>query len=125
MLPETLVSCAQLTTSTCVASLARMVITCSYQAQVVLDEVHNPSGTKETRSVPSLMDLLNEKNIDPETVDQAAVEELLFNHPDPYDLAESYTIQKVTKSHILRGVQFHTYHCGFNKYSIAMWAGLR
>ncbi|KAF7344297.1 Zinc finger bed domain-containing protein 1-like [Mycena venus] len=61
----------------------------SHEACVVLDEVISPSGTTQLRSAPSLMDLINEENISPSTVDKDALEELLFNHPDPYDLAES------------------------------------
>ncbi|KAJ7182160.1 ribonuclease H-like domain-containing protein [Mycena filopes] len=86
MLPENLVGCAQL------YDFYKYGISegaYSHEAHVNLDEVHNPAGTTQTRSAPSLMDLINEENISPATVDQAALEELLFNHPDPYDLAET------------------------------------
>ncbi|KAJ6503068.1 hypothetical protein DFH09DRAFT_1335600 [Mycena vulgaris] len=35
------------------------------------------------------MDLLHEENVAPSAVDKEALSELLFNHPDPYGLAET------------------------------------
>jgi len=35
------------------------------------------------------MDLLNAENVDPSEVNTAAMEEQLFNHPDPYNLDET------------------------------------
>ena len=35
------------------------------------------------------MDLLNTENVEPNEVNTAAMEDLLFNHPDPYDLDET------------------------------------
>ncbi|KAJ7104878.1 hypothetical protein C8R44DRAFT_746139 [Mycena epipterygia] len=53
-----------------------------------------------SKSAPSLMDLLHNENISPSEVDRDALEDLLFNHPDPYDLAETdrYDLPQVTRS---------------------------
>ncbi|KAH9940354.1 uncharacterized protein BXZ73DRAFT_98797 [Epithele typhae] len=40
-------------------------------------------------SAPTLMDLVNEEDINPQDVDREALEEALFNQPDPYDLEET------------------------------------
>ncbi|KAJ7874180.1 hypothetical protein B0H14DRAFT_2569361 [Mycena olivaceomarginata] len=40
-------------------------------------------------STPSLLDLLNDDNVAPQDVDREALEQALFNQPDPYDLAET------------------------------------
>ncbi|KAF8814243.1 hypothetical protein BYT27DRAFT_7082634, partial [Phlegmacium glaucopus] len=50
------------------------------------------SGTTATPAVlsaPTILDLLNTENVNPKDVDTAALEEHLFNHPDPYDLEET------------------------------------
>jgi hypothetical protein len=46
------------------------------------------------------MDLLHEENISPSEFDRDALEDHLFNHPDPYDLAETdrYDFPTVTRS---------------------------
>ncbi|KAJ6557422.1 hypothetical protein B0H10DRAFT_1967323 [Mycena sp. CBHHK59/15] len=62
----------------------------SHEAHVVLSEVLAPTaGTTLTKSAPSLMDLIHEVNVSPSEIDKDALEELLFQHPDPYDLAET------------------------------------
>ncbi|KAJ6568148.1 hypothetical protein B0H10DRAFT_2238285 [Mycena sp. CBHHK59/15] len=62
----------------------------SHEAHVVLSEVLAPTaGTTLTKSAPSLMDLIHEVNVSPSEIDKEALEELLFQHPDPYDLAET------------------------------------
>ncbi|KAJ6583941.1 hypothetical protein DFH09DRAFT_1075558 [Mycena vulgaris] len=61
----------------------------SHQAHVALADVLGPAGGTAQRSAPSLMDLLHEENVAPSAVDKEALSELLFNHPDPYDLAET------------------------------------
>ncbi|KAK7018294.1 hypothetical protein R3P38DRAFT_1296978 [Favolaschia claudopus] len=62
----------------------------SHEVHVALDDVLAvPRGTVQQRSAPSLMDIINEENITPSAADAAAAEELLFNHPDPYDLDET------------------------------------
>ncbi|KAF8149065.1 hypothetical protein B0H34DRAFT_802591 [Crassisporium funariophilum] len=64
----------------------------THTARVHLKPV-NPGSTSSTnphvRSAPSLMDLVNADDIEPASVDIAAEEQQLFNHPDPYDLAET------------------------------------
>jgi hypothetical protein len=86
MLPENLIGCARLY-DFYTNGISEGEYT--HEAHVVLNEVISPAGTIQNRSAPSLMDLLNEENISPSTVDKEALEELLFNHPDPYDLAET------------------------------------
>ncbi|KAJ6531521.1 hypothetical protein DFH09DRAFT_1093197 [Mycena vulgaris] len=61
----------------------------SHQAHVALVDVLGPAGETAQRSAPSLMDLLHEENVAPSAVDKEALSELLFNHPDPYGLAET------------------------------------
>ncbi|KAJ7223601.1 hypothetical protein GGX14DRAFT_387911 [Mycena pura] len=64
----------------------------------VLWSIHTLSNKRDSdqetiilkiRSAPSLKDLLNEENITPSLADKEALEELLFAHPDLYDLAET------------------------------------
>ncbi|KAJ7848134.1 hypothetical protein B0H14DRAFT_2583155 [Mycena olivaceomarginata] len=40
-------------------------------------------------STPSLLDLLNDDDVAPQDFDREALEQALFNQPDPYDLAET------------------------------------
>ncbi|KAF8146575.1 hypothetical protein K438DRAFT_1990481 [Mycena galopus ATCC 62051] len=87
ILPENLVGCAQLydfyTNGLSEGNYTHM-------AHVALSEVFSPApGTTLNRSAPTLMDLIHEENVCPSAVDKDALEELLFNHPDPYDLAET------------------------------------
>ncbi|KAJ7211949.1 hypothetical protein C8J57DRAFT_1539238 [Mycena rebaudengoi] len=60
-----------------------------HEAFVALDEALVPAGTPQIRSAPSLIDLIHKENISPPMVDEEALEELLFNYPDPFDLAET------------------------------------
>ncbi|KAJ7106767.1 hypothetical protein C8R44DRAFT_745221 [Mycena epipterygia] len=71
-----------------------------HQAHVSLDEVLAPTGKTLHKLAPSLMDLLHNENISPSEFDRDALEDLLFNHPDPYDLAETdrYDLPQVTRS---------------------------
>ncbi|KAJ6526862.1 hypothetical protein DFH09DRAFT_1095058 [Mycena vulgaris] len=62
----------------------------SHEAHVALSEVLAPTaGTTLTKSAPSLMDLIHEVNVSPSEIDKEALEELLFQNPDPYDLVEA------------------------------------
>ncbi|KAJ6579336.1 hypothetical protein B0H10DRAFT_1962959 [Mycena sp. CBHHK59/15] len=97
ILPENLIGCARLYDF---YTNGISEGTYSHEAHVLLDEVLAPSGTTLNKSVPSLMDLLHEENISPSEFNRDALEDLLFNHPDPYDLAEAdrYDFPKVTRS---------------------------
>jgi hypothetical protein len=63
----------------------------THTSRVHLTNVKLPSqsSTPSVLSAPALMDLLNTDNIEPNSVDTAAMEELWFDNPDPYDLAET------------------------------------
>ena len=62
--------------------------TSTHTARVHLSKVApSSSSAPAIHSAPSLMDLLNSDNVEPQ--DTAAMEELWFNNPDPYDLAEA------------------------------------
>ena len=60
-------------------------------ARVHLSTVNTSmSATPSTFSAPSLMDLIHAENVTSTAPDSmAAMEELWFNNPDPYDLDES------------------------------------
>ena len=61
----------------------------THTACVHLSKVTPASSTLAIYSAPSLVDLLNTDSIKPqEPQDIEAMEELWFNNPDPYDLAE-------------------------------------
>lgn len=62
----------------------------THKAHVHLSAVDESSSeaTPLHYSAPSLMDLLNEENVTPKDVGISILEETLFNHPDPYDLAK-------------------------------------
>ncbi|KAF8871936.1 hypothetical protein CPB84DRAFT_1753800 [Gymnopilus junonius] len=64
----------------------------NHTARVHLSAVSSSTKNPAVRSAPSLMDLVNADNVEPRDVDVAALEEQLFNHPDPYDLAETERI---------------------------------
>jgi len=51
-----------------------------------------------THSAPTILDLLNAENIDPKDTDVAALEEHLFNNPDPYDLDETERVDEALQS---------------------------
>jgi hypothetical protein len=48
------------------------------------------------------MDLLNAENVDPTDVDTAAIEDRLFNHPDPYDLDETDRVDEALQANVTR-----------------------
>ncbi|KAJ7873643.1 hypothetical protein B0H14DRAFT_2569660 [Mycena olivaceomarginata] len=49
-----------------------------------------PEDIAAIRSAPTVMDLVNDENLDINSlIDIAALEELWFNAPDPYDLSEA------------------------------------
>ncbi|KAJ6595099.1 hypothetical protein DFH09DRAFT_1072923 [Mycena vulgaris] len=80
-LPENLICCARLY-DFCANGISE-----GHAAHVALGEVHNaPAGTTPNKSA---MDLIHEEDISPSNIDKEALEELLFNHPDPYDLDET------------------------------------
>lgn len=86
MTPEHLVACAQLSqwykfgmTEGSYKHLAT--------ANVKVSEI--ASSSTAVLSTPSLLDLLNDENVAPQTVDREALEKSLFDNPDPYDLNET------------------------------------
>ena len=62
----------------------------THKARVHLSKVDSSSSTPAVLSAPSLMDLINADNVNPldTAVDVAALENVWFNNPDPYDLDE-------------------------------------
>jgi hypothetical protein len=85
MTPEHLIACAQL------AQWFKFGLTeGNYKHKATGNVRVSDVGSSSTvLSTPSLLDLLNDENIGPETVDQNALEKALFDQPDPYDLAET------------------------------------
>ncbi|KAJ7474634.1 hypothetical protein B0H11DRAFT_1918340 [Mycena galericulata] len=65
----------------------------SHTPNVDLSEVFTGAGTTLNRPAPTLIDLINEENISPSMADKEAYDELLFNYPDPYDLAETERVK--------------------------------
>jgi hypothetical protein len=64
----------------------------THTARVHLSNVTSSlTPTPAVYSAPSLMDLLNADNVEPQSefVDTEAMEEFWFNNPDPYDLSET------------------------------------
>ncbi|KAJ7271555.1 hypothetical protein C8J57DRAFT_1507457 [Mycena rebaudengoi] len=104
MLPENLIGCAQLyefyTHGISEGDY-------SHTPNVVLSDVYTGAGTTVTRSAPTLMDLINEENVSPSMADKEAYDELLFNHPDPFDLAETERVS-FTDSQVPSVVRSHT-----------------
>jgi hypothetical protein len=49
-------------------------------------------------SIPSLLDFLNDDNVVPQEGDREALEQALFNQPDPYDLGETDRVEKAISS---------------------------
>ncbi|KAJ3510406.1 hypothetical protein NLJ89_g4689 [Agrocybe chaxingu] len=76
----------------------------THAARVHLSMVKKSTSTDTPAvlSAPSLMDLLNADNIEPTSVDRAAMEELLFNSPDPYDLAETERVDEALQVVVVR-----------------------
>ena len=62
------------------------------------------SSTPAIHSAPSLMDLLNTENVtvEPQDLDTAAMEQLWFDNPDPYDLAETDRVDSNLQEMIIR-----------------------
>ena len=62
----------------------------THKARIHLLSVsQSKSAPPAVHSAPLLMDLLNTDNINPSEVNTSAIEEQLFNHPDPYNLDET------------------------------------
>jgi hypothetical protein len=75
--------------------------TSTHTARVHLSKVTpSSSSAPAIHSAPLLMDLLNTDNVEPQ--DTAAIEELWFNNPDPYDLAETDRIDPDLQETIIR-----------------------
>ena len=61
------------------------------------------SSTPAVYSAPSLMDLLNVDNVEPqESLDTAAMEEFWFNNPDSYDLNETEWTNPVLQETVIQ-----------------------
>ncbi|KAJ6596755.1 hypothetical protein B0H10DRAFT_2232196 [Mycena sp. CBHHK59/15] len=52
-------------------------------------KVSNVGSSSTVLSMPSLLDLLNDNNIAPQDVNREALEKVIFDRPDPYDLDET------------------------------------
>ena len=76
--------------------------TSTHTAHVHLSKITSSSSTPAIHSAPSLMDLLNTENIEPLAHDTAAMEQLWFDNPDPYDLAETDRIDHDLQENIIR-----------------------
>ncbi|KAK7057889.1 ribonuclease H-like domain-containing protein [Favolaschia claudopus] len=85
MTPEHLIATAQLS-QWYKFGLTEGNYTHSAAANVKVSDVGSSSTVAST---PSLLDLLNDDNVAPQDVDREALEQALFNQPDPYDLAET------------------------------------
>ena len=68
-------------------------------AHVHLSKITSSSSTPAVHSAPSLMDLLNAENVEPQGT--AAREELWFNNPDPYDLNETDRVDPVLQETVI------------------------
>ena len=72
-------------------------------AHVHLPKILKTSTTTSTiHSSPSILDLLNTNHVNPKDVNIAAVEDQLFNHPDPYDLEETEHIDLALQERVVR-----------------------
>lgn len=76
--------------------------TSTHTAHVHLSTVDSSSLSPAVHSAPSLMDLINENNLEPNDIDITMMEEQLFNHPDPYDLAETERIDPALQEITIR-----------------------
>jgi hypothetical protein len=73
----------------------------THRARVHLPKIPKTSVTTSTiHSAPSILDLLNSNHVDPKDVDIAAVEDQLFNHPDPYDLEETERVDPALQERV-------------------------
>ncbi|KAF8882605.1 hypothetical protein CPB84DRAFT_1851161 [Gymnopilus junonius] len=64
----------------------------THKARVHIPATPMPAGqapAQRVQSAPTILDLLNTENIAPNEADIEALEEELFNQPDPYDLAKT------------------------------------
>ena len=68
----------------------------SHRARVHLPTIPTSVTTSApiVYSAPTILDLLNTENVEPSDVDIAAIEDRLFNHPDPYDLDETERVDE-------------------------------
>ena len=75
----------------------------THTARVHLSNIRsNSSSTPAMYSAPSLMDLLNAENVDPQ--DSTVMEEVWFNNPDPYDLAETERIDPALQETVIQSL---------------------
>ena len=75
----------------------------THRAHVHMPKIpKTPTTTSTIHSAPSILDLVNSNHIDPNDVDIAAVEDQLFNHPDPYDLEETERVDPALQERIVR-----------------------
>ncbi|KAJ7748145.1 hypothetical protein B0H14DRAFT_3604380 [Mycena olivaceomarginata] len=94
MMPEHLIATAQLS-QWYKFGLTEGNYTHSATANVKVSAVGSPSTILST---PSLLDLLNDDNVAPQEGDREALEQALFNQPDPYDLGETDRVEKTISS---------------------------
>lgn len=79
-------------------------VTYDHRAHVHLPSAptSSPTAAPAVHSAPTLLDLLNTGNVEPRDVDIAALEEQLFNHPDPYDLEETDRVDPALQVQVVR-----------------------
>jgi hypothetical protein len=94
MTPEHLIPTAQLS-QWYKFGLTEGNYTHSATANVKVSAVGSPSTILST---PSLLDLLNDDDVTPQDSDREALEQALFNQPDPYDLGETDRVDKAISS---------------------------
>ncbi|KAJ6576391.1 hypothetical protein B0H10DRAFT_1963463 [Mycena sp. CBHHK59/15] len=94
MTPEHLIATAQLS-QWYKFGLTEGNYTHSATANVKVSAVGSSSTVLST---PSLLDLLNDNDVAPQDVDREALEQALFNQPDPYDLAETDRVDNTISS---------------------------
>ncbi|KAJ7744960.1 hypothetical protein DFH07DRAFT_19691 [Mycena maculata] len=83
--PEHLIACAQLV-QWYMFGLTEGKYKHSATGNVKVSDVGSSSTVL---SAPTLLDLLNDDDVSPEDVNREALEEALFDRPDPYDLDET------------------------------------
>ncbi|CAK5274220.1 unnamed protein product [Mycena citricolor] len=67
-------------------------------ANIRVSNVDLSTETTVTLSAPTLMDLLNDQNVDPTVEDQEALEKMLFEQEDPFDLDECDRVDSTVNS---------------------------
>ncbi|KAJ6542136.1 hypothetical protein B0H10DRAFT_1970690 [Mycena sp. CBHHK59/15] len=94
MTPEHLIATAQL------SQWYKFGLTeCNYTHSATANVKVSAVGSSSTvLSTPSLLDLLNDNDVAPQDVDREALEQALFNQPDPYDLAETDRVDNTISS---------------------------